>query len=307
MSPLPTHVLRIAFTRIAAAALALLTLLAAFSVPPLLAGDGPDSLVGKQAPELAATGWIDGDGRTTLADHLGDVVVIEFWSTHCAASRSAVRHLVDLTEDYGAKGLTVVGVTDETEDVVLSWLTHEDASVNYKIALGGGADYGVRGLPYAYLVGADGKVAWQGPTGSLSKSRIEELLKDVPEATPESRAAAAERCVAYARKLAGDGLVYRAHHVLVDVLESRVPAAREAAVTLMKSLSEGDNAAEFDAQRDLAKLLGGVERPRERIKSKKAESLAKKLEQLAEKHAEDAPRAASLAKRWAELLRTPWK
>lgn len=46
-----------------------------------LAGTGKGFL-GKQAPEIRPTDWINGDGRTSLEDFRGEVVMLEFWSTH---------------------------------------------------------------------------------------------------------------------------------------------------------------------------------------------------------------------------------
>ena len=43
-------------------------------------GVGPN--VGKDAPELQTKEWINSDGRTTLADYKGEVVLIEGWKTH---------------------------------------------------------------------------------------------------------------------------------------------------------------------------------------------------------------------------------
>jgi len=41
---------------------------------------GPN--VGKDAPEIQTPDWINGDGRTTLADYKGEVVLVEAWKTH---------------------------------------------------------------------------------------------------------------------------------------------------------------------------------------------------------------------------------
>jgi len=56
----------------------LLSLLAGATVA--LALDGPN--VGKEAPELQTKEWINSDGRTTLADFRGEVVLVEGWKTH---------------------------------------------------------------------------------------------------------------------------------------------------------------------------------------------------------------------------------
>jgi len=42
---------------------------------------GGDSNVGKEAPELQTKEWINSDGRTTLADLRGEVVLVEGWKT----------------------------------------------------------------------------------------------------------------------------------------------------------------------------------------------------------------------------------
>ena len=36
----------------------------------------------KLAPEIEISEWINGDGRTSLADYRGEVVLLEFWSSH---------------------------------------------------------------------------------------------------------------------------------------------------------------------------------------------------------------------------------
>ena len=47
-----------------------------------LALDGGGPNVGKDAPELQTKEWINSDGRTTLADMKGEVVLVEGWKTH---------------------------------------------------------------------------------------------------------------------------------------------------------------------------------------------------------------------------------
>ncbi len=48
---------------------------------PALAQEAKTSLVGKDAPELSTTEWINSDGRTSIADFKGEVVLIEAWKT----------------------------------------------------------------------------------------------------------------------------------------------------------------------------------------------------------------------------------
>ena len=41
-----------------------------------------NTYLGKEAPEILLQEWIGGDGRNTLADFRGEVVLLEFWKTH---------------------------------------------------------------------------------------------------------------------------------------------------------------------------------------------------------------------------------
>ncbi len=45
------------------------------------AQDGGSSLVGREAPEISTPEWMNGDGRTAIADFRGEVVLIEAWAT----------------------------------------------------------------------------------------------------------------------------------------------------------------------------------------------------------------------------------
>ena len=58
----------------------LLSLCAGATSTFALDGEGPN--VGKEAPELQTKEWINSDGRTTLADFKGEVVLVEGWKTH---------------------------------------------------------------------------------------------------------------------------------------------------------------------------------------------------------------------------------
>lgn len=39
------------------------------------------AVTGRPAPDIEVGDWINGDGRTSLADFRGEVVVLEFWAT----------------------------------------------------------------------------------------------------------------------------------------------------------------------------------------------------------------------------------
>ncbi len=291
-----------------ARATALLVLAAAASA-------GETSLVGKPAPEIAATAWIHGDGRAALADFRGEVVVLEFWKTHCPVSRGDVRHLVKLVDDYGKRGLEVIALTgDDDRRGLTRFLASVDASPNYRIATGEAGGYAMTRLPYAVLIGADGKVLFDGLSGrTFSDKDVEAALKAVHPPTPEEAEARAAKRLAFARTFVADRLFARADFELRETarLWPGTPSGK-AAAALAKSSIEGDAGAvpELEAQREIAKMAGldaALERPVEKVKREDAEALARRLAKKADEIRARTPRAAKLAEEWAEILAEPWK
>jgi len=68
--------------------------------------------------------------------------------------------------------------------------------------------------------------------------------------------------------------------------------------------------AELAAQKDIARVVGGVEAPDpsgKRPKPKQIAAAAKRLAELAEDLRATAPRAAALAAEWFEIYATPWE
>jgi thiol-disulfide isomerase/thioredoxin len=58
--------------------------------------------------------------QTTLAEHEGKVVLVNFWATWCAPCRVEIPWLIEFQEKYGPQGFVVVGVAmdDEGKSVV---------------------------------------------------------------------------------------------------------------------------------------------------------------------------------------------
>ena len=69
----------------------------AFPMPPLNA--------------RAEMGWVLNDGkRATLADYQGKVLVLDFYATWCVPCRQSIPRLSALEQNYGPKGLQIVGL-----------------------------------------------------------------------------------------------------------------------------------------------------------------------------------------------------
>lgn len=122
------------------------------------------------------------DGRTIkLADLTGQgkPVVLEFWATWCGPCRETVPHLVKLQQQYGDRGLVVIGLTLESSasDLTKVRLFTERHGVNYKIAYAPRALYefmnggGNVAIPKLFIFDADGKVVQYLTSYSPSTAR----------------------------------------------------------------------------------------------------------------------------------------
>lgn len=98
-----------------------------------------------------------------LASQDGRVLLVNFWATWCAPCRKEIPDLIDLQDDLGDDGLTIVGISldQEGESAVTSFL--RDYDINYPIVVdpqgrmeaGFGATYG---LPTTFVVNPSGEV-----------------------------------------------------------------------------------------------------------------------------------------------------
>ena len=118
----------------------------------------------RQAPEFTLP---DLAGRTvSLASYRGKPVLVNFWATWCDSCREEMPALEDLYRRSGDK-FSVIGVSldDDAAKAVPPFakghgLTFPLLIADQKIIAG----YAVRGLPTAYLIDAEGRIArrWVG-------------------------------------------------------------------------------------------------------------------------------------------------
>jgi hypothetical protein len=219
-------------------------------------------------------------------------------------------HLARMVEDYGAKGLNVLAITDEPREAVLRYLSQaSDAPSTFPIGVGGGTgNYPAPAFPMAFLISAEGKVVWQGNPGQFNEKLLAEEVKKV-KITDEMRAAKAAKSVAFAEDLITKSEVLRARILLEKVQKdpSAGDAAKRAAEVIESIDKDPRLKKDLTAQRALEKLLGGIEMPREKVKEKNRESLAKELDDFARKTHQQSKPTGEMAATWARILREQWK
>ena len=103
------------------------------------------------------------------------LMLIDFWATWCAPCRNEFPHLNSLHSQFNDRGLSVVGLTQESKATAQAFLPKVD--IHYKLGAGGAKplqkQLGIKALPYAILVNRVAIVVWRGQASSLSAAELE--------------------------------------------------------------------------------------------------------------------------------------
>ena len=135
--------------------------------------------VGDPAPPLSMASFVKGEPVKELEK--GKTYVVEFWATWCGPCRASIPHLSKLQE--ANPEITFIGQDCWEDDTaaVKKFVDEMGDKMNYRVALddtsGGGRSgkmaqtwmtaAGENGIPTAFLVDKEGKIAWIGHPMSL--------------------------------------------------------------------------------------------------------------------------------------------
>jgi cytochrome c biogenesis protein CcmG/thiol:disulfide interchange protein DsbE len=120
------------------------------------------ALIDKAAPAIVVDELL-GNGEVQLSDHLGDVVVVNFWASWCSGCRAEHAALNAAAAEYADLDVTFLAVnTQDEQGQAISYLDRYGLSQEtvYGIDHGSGAafSYGVAGLPETFFIDRDGIV-----------------------------------------------------------------------------------------------------------------------------------------------------
>ena len=140
--------------------------------------------LGDPASGLAVATWVK-RGPVKLADGKGKTIfVVEFWATWCGPCKESIPHLTKLQRKFKDKSVVFVGVSAEDASTVRAFVKAMGAKMDYTVAVDDEAAttrayleaFGIKGIPHAFLIDKEGRIAWHGHPMAELEDVIEAVL-----------------------------------------------------------------------------------------------------------------------------------
>ncbi len=120
----------------------------------------------------------------TLGELKGDVVLLCWVGTFCPGCRAIMPGLEKTRREIDRSDFHVFAPTNDSVELVRRYLVHESVGRKYDVptVVRNNADWGITRLPWAYVIGRDGKIAWAGhPAQGFTKAVKAALAAPDPE------------------------------------------------------------------------------------------------------------------------------
>ena len=161
---------------------------AAYADDPMDTGSQQESTaalkVGDNAPAITIADWVKGEPITGLEK--GRVYVVEFWATWCGPCRVSIPHLTEMAHKYKSQGVTFIGISssDKSTEIVKKFVDKMGDKMDYTVAVDKkrATDKawmeasGQGGIPTAFVVDREGKIAWIGHPMSYLESVLGQIV-----------------------------------------------------------------------------------------------------------------------------------
>jgi thiol-disulfide isomerase/thioredoxin len=142
---------------------------------------------GDPAPKFDVKEFVKGEPLKALDK--GTVYVVEFWATWCGPCRESIPHLTKLQKEHPKVVVIGVSISERNFDRVKPFVEDMGDKMDYRVAIdavpkGKSAEEGAMnkgwmeaaeadGIPTAFVVGADGRIAWIGHPMEMDKPLAE--------------------------------------------------------------------------------------------------------------------------------------
>lgn len=151
----------------------------------------PSPLPGREAPLFTRAVFAPGADEilrmtvgdsVRLAEHRGQVVIVNFWASWCLACRDEHEALSQVAKLYGAKGVKFYGLLyNDVESNGIKWIADMGGQAYPALSDPGARaaiDYGLYGVPESFAVDQRGRVArkFTGPVTAVQLARLIDSL-----------------------------------------------------------------------------------------------------------------------------------